>query len=937
MVKWAKGILIWSLLGSLLLHFGNINAQQSTQSLRMSFHIFQDDGGRGNFHEDSVAHLQFLHELNKWINQKAIQLDTLYPAATTDYVPSLGIQIIVDTILFHQDNYAWNCEKNIDSEYMRKRYVDQDTSLNYRQKHQTLPVFIGGNYPVVGGHNSMSGNKRYIALRGLFSEYQNKEYKHAVYECSRNLLHEIGHALGLSHNFREGEHGDQCDECEDNGCPVEGTSNNIMDYWPSYGHAISVCQYEIIRSHLDSERGNIADIIINDSCYINSAADKLILVNEKLKISDTVYFHQSVEIKNGGELFVEGYLSLPDDATILVHPGGKLVISGGTIGNLCGDLWYGIQIGKEGAGQYANPQVIIENGGVLAFAQTALIINNQVNIALNKCRFINCQTSVFAGPAMSDTLKIRNSTFLANNRFPHSEVGAGLQRFIACEGAIADIDSCMFVNQDPFRTNLSDGAGNGVETTEGTLIIRSSRFENLNRGILAIGRTDTSYLYADNLTIIFCVAGIQLFQTARAIIKNSNFQIERFNEQIAFGLYAEEIAWLNLTDNHFFSYFGGEQQIAVLIDHPRGGTQLIHGNSLSKMEWGILHLADTGEPAWPEDIFDKMDMATLNRDLGLVLMNNTIEETNNHYALLLPDGKGLTSMDSPPKASDQYFEAAAHWPVGGLALLSSLNEIGLIQGPAKGNHHLSLDHNFYLNDRANKTNEFSDDTIAMDPNIWFSHLQTQWLAESFPALIPNSLVETWALAEEKMLSNPYWGRRSQERDLHMEDVEIWPVWALHKLAKLSHNTVVSEDFTIKAIYQLASHQFDVLEEDWHQIDLVSGNLIHHSVRLGIPILEPAFRPLVPVRGDYNSGFKVYPNPAINELFVRPEKDFFKTINLPIGYSVFDADGSLAMQGRICNFNDLKLNLLGFKPGLYILSIWSPKRFLGRRKFIILRD
>ena len=85
-----------------------------------------------------------------------------------------------------------------------------------------------------------------------------------------HLIHELGHCLGLPHNFTGGPEGDECDRCDDNGCFPAGTTNNIMDYWPNFGHALSECQVAVVDTFLTGFRGNISEAVINDSCYLVS-------------------------------------------------------------------------------------------------------------------------------------------------------------------------------------------------------------------------------------------------------------------------------------------------------------------------------------------------------------------------------------------------------------------------------------------------------------------------------------------------------------------------------------------------------------------------------------------------------------------------------------------------------------------------------------------
>ena len=79
----------------------------------------------------------------------------------------------------------------------------------------------------------------------------------------------MGHSCGLYHNFHGGSSGSQCDDCDDNDppglpCPIQGSSNNIMDYWPGGRSALSQLQVGKMHYYLSGNAGTISDDIITE-------------------------------------------------------------------------------------------------------------------------------------------------------------------------------------------------------------------------------------------------------------------------------------------------------------------------------------------------------------------------------------------------------------------------------------------------------------------------------------------------------------------------------------------------------------------------------------------------------------------------------------------------------------------------------------------------
>jgi Pregnancy-associated plasma protein-A len=160
------------------------------------------------------------------------------------------------------------------------------------------------------------------------------------------ILHELGHGLTLMHAWGN----DGCDDTPkhkncygidpENGCPLDSTSNNFMDY-NTFQRAITPCQIAKMRKDLISHQAKHRAWLQRDWCQNDPAQD--VFVSDDLDWGGERDLKGSVTIGKGATLRISGRVHLPAGASITVRPGGKLVLlDGAWLHNDCGLIWQGV-------------------------------------------------------------------------------------------------------------------------------------------------------------------------------------------------------------------------------------------------------------------------------------------------------------------------------------------------------------------------------------------------------------------------------------------------------------------------------------------------------------------------------------------------------------------------------------------------------------------
>jgi hypothetical protein len=161
--------------------------------------------------------------------------------------------------------------------------------------------------------------------------------------------HEAGHIVGLPHTW---QYNDGCDDTpqhtncwcfmETPPCDKE-VSNNMMDY-NTYQNSLTPCQIGKVNYNLTDKNYSIRKYLYNTWCAPQKLNDVVIPKNTTIEWQCNKELEGNVVLKENSTLIIYCSLSMPQNSSIKIYPGAKLVLNGGKIHNDCGLLWKGVEV-----------------------------------------------------------------------------------------------------------------------------------------------------------------------------------------------------------------------------------------------------------------------------------------------------------------------------------------------------------------------------------------------------------------------------------------------------------------------------------------------------------------------------------------------------------------------------------------------------------------
>ncbi|MDD3691746.1 MAG: T9SS type A sorting domain-containing protein [Bacteroidales bacterium] len=530
------------------------------KTIRINFNIWRLDDGTGNYWLD-------LPEYRDTLQMIIDNLNYIYSTNVSSSDPIQGAVFISDTrVRFEIDSVYYINNSNVAfwtnvdgvNNYMLSLYPERGNNFNY---HLNLADGPGG---ASGASNGYSSDRP-----AIITYYQREGITTHLWGFAIHMAHEFGHNFGLNHSYSDHEvtliddpeflwdlFGTEtqswCEKPPTHVCshdanwncepfdPSNTCTNNIMGGSYKAGHFTALQCGRIHRA--------LAVSTMRKYAYGYSSTPLVISKNTTWDVKMKIY--QDIVIDSSSSLTVTCTIEMVPNASIIVRPGSKLILDGGTLTNACdGELWGGIFV----EGDPSDATQSENNQGVVELLNGATIENSVCAINLGLQRPDEPQT--YLANQGGGIVRASNASFINNLQ----AIEFGPYRRHKIIGSVhltrnaSNFSHCNFIvnNQALFDLNEFEQHINLIDVED--IQFHSCHFTSLNNKGIAIqslmsasfSLDDGNMLTSERSNISDFDIGILIQDGKPSYVYNTNF-----NNNFT-GILTEKSDAIYIAGNHF--------------------------------------------------------------------------------------------------------------------------------------------------------------------------------------------------------------------------------------------------------------------------------------------------------------------------------------------------------------------------------------------------
>ena len=603
-------------------------------TIKANINIWRNDDGTGSWWQENQAYRDSMHAVFDYLNYiYANNIPLSDPITGAVFILDTKVRFEIDTFYYYDNSTLAYCSTiSPFTTYLQQNHPERLQKFNIHLSLESELVYTG----VSSGLNS-----EYQSIVCLRQGIHNQLWGEAVL-----LAHEFGHNFGLGHPYdseqrditnREflwdlfgttqqpwctdsnpllvcyHDHGWDCNPSD----PNTTCTNNIM------GGTFQARNFTALQCGRIHRALSIAPIRKYATGYSHIPYE----ITHSQTWDFTRKMYQDIVIDSLATLTITCTLEMVDSARIIVRPGGKLIVNGGTLTNACdGEMWQGIIVeGNANIRQTALAQgSVILNNATIENAHNAISTRNANNtnndghtggiiqatntLFRNNCRsveFLKYENHTTGGAVTDNVSYFTRCTFTVDNDNLFAQNGTSFNSHVT----MWHVRGVKF-NGCTFRNETSNHSGKAVYTEEAgftakrvcpsasgpqdpcycvgtaTDTVTRCSFTSFDTAVHVAGTNGSYAVTLDNCDFSDNHVGIFLAAADNARVSFCDFDLD-YMSSASTGVYLKNSTGYTVESNSFHrTYYSALNSVGVCTDNSGTAENVIRLNDFAKLTHG---------------------------------------------------------------------------------------------------------------------------------------------------------------------------------------------------------------------------------------------------------------------------------------------------------------------------------------------------------------